>query len=92
MSDALFEQAFDLVAATNTPLLVFHKDRAFALLDGDSYAKLLGRKKDIVHLTEEELLDTINREIALWAHNQKEKLDNEELDRASVYASVKSTD
>ena len=48
-------------------------DAALMLMDLEAYEKMLGNYNGVEKLTEEELLEKINRDVAIWrAHNDKE--------------------
>ncbi|MEA1962941.1 MAG: hypothetical protein U9M94_01745 [Patescibacteria group bacterium] len=68
------QKAIDLVNKTGDRLLVADMsdpERVFAVMSIDEYEKLMFDKSGVRNLTENELLDKINRDIAIW------KSDNE---------------
>jgi len=48
-------------------------DPKFVIMDISEYEKLVLCKSDVSDLTEDELLDKINRDIAIWQIEQKEE-------------------
>ena len=68
------QKAINLVNKTGDRLLVVDMakpEQVFAVMSIDEYEKLVINKSDVIGLTENELLDKINRDIAIW------KSDNE---------------
>ena len=68
------QKAINLVNKTGDRLLVVDMakpDQVFAVMSIDEYEKLMFDKSEVRNLTENELLDKINRDIAIW------KSDNE---------------
>jgi hypothetical protein len=67
------EKAIDICKKTGDRLIVFdniRSDSPFVVMNLDEYEKLVLQRSEIRGLTEEELLDKINRDIALWKSNQ----------------------
>jgi len=72
------QKAIDLVRKTGDRLLVLDiakPENAFALMSIDEYEKLMIGKSEVRGLTENELVDKINRDIAVWK-SEKEYLEN----------------
>src|SRR3989339_623403 len=73
------QKAIDLVRKTGDRLLVLDMARpenAFAVMSIDEYEKLMIGKSEVRGLTENELVDKINRDIAIWK-SEKEYNENE---------------
>ena len=68
------EKALNLAKKTGDRLIVFDElktDRALVILGLDDYEKLVVKSKDKSGLTEADLLDTINRNIAAWKNDSE---------------------
>jgi hypothetical protein len=75
MLENQFQKAVDLSRKTGDRLIVFDRARpesAHVILSLDEYEKLLFHKTEVRDLTEKELLDKINRDIAIWRSEQKD--------------------
>lgn len=73
------QKAIDLVRKTGDRLLVLDMakpENAFAVMSIDEYEKLMIGKSEVRGLTENELVDKINRDIAIWK-SEKEYKENE---------------
>ena len=79
-----FKKALKIAKKTNSAVIMFNPEKAdesFALIDLDSYEKLLSgdKIKENENLTEDNLADKINREISLWKNQENpEIVDSEE--------------
>lgn len=76
MNSSQLERAFKLVKKTGDKAIVFEKDSddAVVLMNLEGYENLLeaGNRSDITDLTEEELMEKINKDVAVWrAFNEK---------------------
>jgi len=63
------QKAINLAKKTGDRIIVFDNyktEDAFVIMDLDSYEKMLNSQEEIRLLTEDELLDRINRDVALW--------------------------
>jgi PHD/YefM family antitoxin component YafN of YafNO toxin-antitoxin module len=70
------QKIIDLIKKTGDKLVVLDGNgSSFAIMDLKDYERLVLGKSDVRGLTEDELLDKINRDIALWKADQEE-LDN----------------
>ncbi len=81
MQDQL-QKAINLVKKTGDKLIVFDSakpDNVFVVLSLKDYENLVLGKSEVRGLTEDELLDKINRDIAIWKNQQeyKENLANQ---------------
>jgi len=68
------EKALNLAKKTGDRLIVFDQlktDRALVILGLDDYEKLAVKSEDKPGLTEDDLLDTINRNIAAWKNDSE---------------------
>jgi len=68
------QKAFDLSKKTGDKLIVFDSsrpDNTFVVMPIDEYEKMM-IKRDVKGLTEGELIDKINGDIALWKNMQEE--------------------
>ena len=75
MQQTSLEQIIEFAKKTGDRLVIFDKNNssAFVILDLKDYEKLVLSKDDIKDLTEDELLNKINRDIAIWRDSQKEE-------------------
>jgi hypothetical protein len=68
------QRAINLVRKTGDRILIFDRnsgnDNVFAIMSLDEYEKLALNRNEVINLTEEELLDKINRDIAVWKSQQ----------------------
>lgn len=83
-----FRKVLDLIKRTGDKLVFYDSsnDSSFVILPLDQYEKLLAGTPGVKGLTEQELLDKINRDIALWRSEQKlEKLGESEMEMAAKF-------
>jgi hypothetical protein len=67
------QKAINLARKTGDKLIIVDSQRpnsAFVVMSLDDYEQILGAKNEVKNLTENELLDRINRDIALWKNEQ----------------------
>lgn len=67
------QKAFNLAKKTGDRLIVFEgpkSDNGYVVMGLEDYEKLTIGKSDVRDLTEDELLDKINRDIAIWKSEQ----------------------
>jgi len=67
------QKAINLAKKTGDRLLVFdfkYSDSAYVVMSLDEYEKLAIGRNEVRNLTEDELLDKINRDIAVWKSEQ----------------------
>lgn len=72
MADRL-ERFINLIAKTGDKLLVYDRhnpDDSFVIASLESYENLVQEANGVKGLTEDELIDKINRDIALWKSEQ----------------------
>lgn len=76
MSDQL-KRAIAVAKKTNSSVIVFQEDSSYAVMDLDKYEDLYSVEKN---LTDDDLADKINREIALWKNqvNSEDEKNEEE--------------
>jgi hypothetical protein len=70
-----FQRAVNLIRKTGDRMIVFDsakRDDGFVVMAMDEYERLALRNVDVRNLTEDELLDKINRDIAVWKSEQVE--------------------
>lgn len=77
------QKAIDLVKKTGDRLMVFdsaNPDNVYVIMSLKDYENLILGKSEVRGLTEDELLDKINRDIAIWKSDQdfSEKLAKDE--------------
>ncbi|MCK4540132.1 hypothetical protein KAU09_03195 [Candidatus Parcubacteria bacterium] len=80
------QKAINLVNKTGDRLLVVdmaNPEQVFALMSIDEYEKLMIGRSEVRNLTENELLDKINRDIAIW---KSENEFNENGQKSSIQA------
>ena len=78
------EKAINLAKKTGDRLIIFdsvRSDSAFVVMSINEYEKLTLSKNEVRNLTENELLDKINRDIAVWKNEQYSKEDIARKDR-----------
>lgn len=68
-----FDRIINFVKKTGDKTIVIKEDAEFVIAPLLEYEKLIDAKHDIKKLSEEELLDKINREIAVWRESQEER-------------------
>ena len=66
------DRLIDLAQKTGDRLIVHdrYSERDLVILDIDSYEQLIEGKKDVRQMTEGQMLDQINRDIAIWRASQ----------------------
>ncbi len=70
------QKAINLAKKTGDKLIIFDSsksDGAFVLMSVKDYENLVFGKSEVRGLTEDELLDKINRDIAIWKSDQREE-------------------
>ena len=73
LNDSL-SKIIELLHKTGDRCIILDRDKsAFVIMSLKDYEKLILNKSQIQGLTEEELLDKINREIAVWKSEQDEE-------------------
>ncbi len=69
------ERAINVTKKTGDKLIIFDsskpEEEAQVIMPLSSYEKLIEARRDIKDLTEDELLDKINRDIAIWRSEQE---------------------
>lgn len=70
--DRQLQKIIKLVARTGDKVVVLDGDHEFVLANLDDYLHLLGEREPVADLSGRELLDKINRDIALWRESQRE--------------------
>ncbi len=76
------KKAIDLARKTGDRLIVYDLntgDSPFMVMSLDEYEKLVTQKSGVRGLTEDELLDKINRDIAIWKSEQDMELSQKEI-------------
>ena len=82
-------KVFNLINKTGDRCIILSpdNDEAFAIMSLDAYERLALGRSDVASLTEDQLLDKINRDIAVWKSQQEEQeQDNQENDWAEQKA------
>ncbi len=80
MSDRL-ERLIRLVAKTGDNLIVYDRQRpeeSFVIVGLTDYEKLVASDREVQGLTEDELIDKINRDIAVWKGDQSRARETEQ--------------
>jgi len=75
------EKAIELAKKTGDRLIIFenvNSDTGYVVMNLVEYEKLIIGKSEVRGLTEEELLDKINRDIAIWKSGQDLLIEREE--------------
>ena len=78
-----FKRIIKLIRKTGDKLVVFDSnepDNAYAIMNLDEYEKISDNPSDLKGLTEDEMIDKINRDIALWKNDTEDdkNIDNNE--------------
>lgn len=74
-----FDRLFDIARRTGDKLVVHdpHGGYDMVIMGVDNYLDIIENKRNIRHLTKEQMQDRINRDIAVWrSHNEKMKQDD----------------
>lgn len=75
MQNKSIKKAIDLVKKTGDKMVVVDEnDFACVMMSVGDYEDLLVAHSGVAGLTEDELLDKINREIAIWKSNQENEI------------------
>ncbi len=74
--DAQMEKIFKLIKKTGEKVVVIKDDNEFVISSLDEYLRLIEDHGQITQLTESQMLDKINRDIALWRQAQEEAGEN----------------
>jgi hypothetical protein len=72
MQDQL-QKAIKLAKKTGDRLIVFdpnHTDLTYVVMTIDDYERMVEKRSEVKGLTEQELIDKINRDIAIWKSDQ----------------------
>lgn len=72
MADRL-ERFINLISKTGDRLIVYDRqepENSFVVINFNEYERLLSESNSVKGLTEDELIDKINRDIALWKEEQ----------------------
>jgi hypothetical protein len=88
MNDQL-ARAIKLARLTGDRLLIFdssRNDQGFVVMSIDEYEKLALKKTGVIGLTEDELMDKINRDIAIWKNEQDEIRDHQPANMTARYS------
>lgn len=75
MQNSQLNRVINLIKRTGDKTVIMdnESDAALMLMDLDAYEKMLGNSGGVEKLTEEELMERINRDVAVWrAYNDKE--------------------
>jgi len=70
------QRAIDLVKKTGDKIIVFdsaNSDNVYAIMSLKDYENLVFGRSEVRDLTEDELLDKINRDIAIWKSEQNNR-------------------
>ncbi|MBU2575499.1 hypothetical protein KKF64_00170 [Patescibacteria group bacterium] len=87
----IINKVFDLIDKTGDRCIILSEDsdNAYAIMSLQEYERLALGNSDLIDLTEDQFLDKINRDIAVWKSQQnKEDDDNlitDELDKNDEY-------
>jgi len=76
------QKVFDLINKTGDRCIVLSEssDKAYVIMCIKEYERMVFGKTQISDLTEDEFLDKINRDIAVWKSQQTEEVNDPELD------------
>lgn len=85
------EKAINLAKKTGDRLIIFDSakaDSAYVVMSLEEYEKLILHKSEVRGLTEDELLDKINRDIAIWKSEQADSgslVESEKSEAAGIF-------
>jgi len=84
------EKAIKLAKKTGDRVIVVDKqcpEDAFVVMGLDEYEKIVIGRSDVRNLTEDELLDKINRDVAVWRseNNDNEWENNQVIDEQNIF-------
>ncbi len=74
MNNEILSKVFSLINKTGDRCIIVSEkeDKAFAIMSISEYERMTVLKSDVSSLSEDELLDKINRDIAVWKSQQNE--------------------
>ncbi len=78
--DSQFKRIIKLIRKTGDKLVVFdhnEPENAYAIMNLDEYEKISESSSDLAGLTEDEMIDKINRDIALWKNDTDSESESE---------------
>jgi hypothetical protein len=78
MQNSQINRVIKLVRRTGDKVVLMdnESDAVMMLMELEAYEKILNNSESVEKLTEEELMEKINRDVAVWrANNDKERLD-----------------
>lgn len=79
MKNSQIDRVVKLVRRTGDKVVLMdnESDAVMMLMELGSYEKMLANSEGVEKLTEEELMEKINRDVAVWrAYNDRERLEN----------------
>ncbi len=79
--DQQFKKIINLIKKTGDRMVVLDSsapESSYVVMDIDEYEKIITHNRNVKNLTEEEMLDKINRDIAVWK-SEKDLEDNEKI-------------
>jgi len=81
-------KVLSLIKKTGDRCIIFDEEEgnAFVVMDIKEYEKLIFQRSEVRDLTEDELLDKINRDIAIWQTSQGENSTEKEFDLEDKFA------
>ncbi|MFH0780127.1 MAG: hypothetical protein V1928_04740 [Parcubacteria group bacterium] len=80
MDSSTWSKICDLIGKTGDRCIIADGDDIFVAMGLNSYEKLVFGKSEVKGLTEDELLDKMNRDIAVWQSANREEDKNETAD------------
>ncbi|MDD5341607.1 MAG: hypothetical protein PHC97_04210 [Patescibacteria group bacterium] len=66
-----FKKILELISKTGDRFIFEDEDRAFVVISAQEYENLVIKNSEIKDLSEQELLNKINKDIAVWRDLQK---------------------
>ncbi|PIT87971.1 MAG: hypothetical protein COU31_00195 [Candidatus Magasanikbacteria bacterium CG10_big_fil_rev_8_21_14_0_10_40_10] len=78
MNSKQIDNLFRLMRLTSDRAIIpdTESERLFVIIDGSEYEQIIGHKSSLLGLSEEDMMNRINKDIALWrAQNSSENLD-----------------
>ena len=92
MQSVQLNRVIRLIRRTGEKVMVMdnESEEVMALMSLGSYEKMLSGSRAVEEMTEEELLDRINRDIAVWRANNKDEdlSENEEEPEREIFTKV----
>ena len=81
--DNQLDKILSIIKRTGEKVILFKDDNEFVVSSLDNYSQLIQGDSPLSQLSESQMLDKINRDIALWRESQTQSV---EISQTSIYA------